>query len=405
MNPFYRNIPILAFGQAMMLSATSLMITSSALVGYALAEDKSLATLPLAVGFVAVMLTSIPAAWLMHHIGRKHGFMLATLFGMSGGALATWSILNGEFWGFVIAAWLTGMYNGFGNYYRFTAADTVAAPLKSRAISFIMAGGVIAAFVGPNLANTSRDWISGAEFAGSYAAIIVLYLLTTAALSFLRLPREADDQNNPGPPPRPLLQIVRQPRYIIALVCGTLGYGVMSLVMTATPLAMDQHAHPFGQTAFVIQWHVLGMFAPSFFTGFLIERFGLRNVLRIGVLFGFACVAVNLGGTSVWHFWAALFLLGLSWNFLFIGATSLLTQTYTQAEKARTQASNDFAVFTTVTLSSLSAGALQHKLGWEMVNLGVLPLLAIVWVAIVALGNIDRNNRHESDPGAGPDPK
>ena len=140
-------------------------------------------------------------------------------------------------------------------------------------------------------------------------------------------------------------------------------------------------------------------------SGFLIERFGLRNVLRIGVLFGFACVAVNLGGTSVWHFWAALFLLGLSWNFLFIGATSLLTQTYTQAEKARTQASNDFAVFTTVTLSSLSAGALQHKLGWEMVNLGVLPLLAIVWVAIVALGNIDRNNRHESDPGAGPDPK
>jgi MFS family permease len=390
MNPFYRNIPILAFGQAMMMSATSLMITSSALVGYALADDKSLATLPLAAGFVAVMLTSIPAAWLMHRIGRKHGFMLATLFGVAGGSLATWSILNGQFWGFVAAASLTGMYNGFGNYYRFAAADAVQAPLKGRAISFIMAGGVIAAFVGPNLANISRDWISSAEFAGSYAAIIALYLLTTAALSFLKLPHQAEDLDDEETP-RPLWQIARQPRFIIALICGTLGYGIMSLIMTATPLAMDHHAHHFDETSFVIQWHVLGMFAPSFFTGFLIERFGLRTILRIGTLFGFGCVAINLGGTSVWHFWTALFLLGLSWNFLFIGATTLLTQTYTPSEKARTQASNDFAVFTTVTLSSLSAGALQHHFGWQMVNIGVLPLLTIVWLAVVALKFVEQD--------------
>ena len=392
MNPFYRNIPILAFGQAMMMSATSLMITSSALVGYALAEDKSLATLPLAAGFVAVMLTSIPAAWLMHRIGRKHGFMLATLFGVCGGSLATWSIIEGHFWGFVAAASLTGIYNGFGNYYRFAAADTVAAPQKGRAISFIMAGGVIAAFLGPNLANISRDWISSAEFAGSYAAIILLYLLTTTALSFLKLPREADDQADTGPIPRRIQEIARQPKFIIALICGTLGYGIMSLIMTATPLAMDHHAHHFDDTSFVIQWHVLGMFAPSFFTGFLIERFGLRTILRLGALFGFGCVAINLGGTSVWHFWTALFLLGLSWNFLFIGATTLLTETYTSSEKARTQASNDFAVFTSVTLSSLSAGALQHHFGWAMVNVGVLPLLAVIWIAIVALGKVDNKS-------------
>ena len=397
MNPFHRNIPILAFAQAMMMSATSLMITASALVGYALADDKSLATLPLAAGFVAIMLTSIPAAWLMHRIGRKHGFMLATGFGIGGASLATWSILNGQFWGFVAAASVMGMYNGFGNYYRFAAADSVEASLKGRAISFIMAGGVIAAFIGPNLANVSREWISGATFAGSYAAIIGLHLLTTLALSFLHLPREADDKVHEGPPPRPLATIIRQPRFIIALLCGTLGYGVMSLVMTATPLAMNHHAHHFDDTTFVIQWHVLGMFAPSFFTGFLIERFGLRTILRSGALFGFACVAINLTGTSVWHFWLALFLLGLGWNFLFIGATTLLTRTYHPSEQAPAQASNDFAVFTTVTLASLSAGALQHHFGWQMVNIGVLPLLTVVWLAIAWLGRVERDAHREME--------
>jgi MFS family permease len=392
MNPFYRNIPLLSFAQAMMMSGNSLMITASALVGYALADDKALATLPLAAGFVAIMLTSIPAAVVMHRIGRKHGFMLATLFGMSGGALATWSIVHQQFWGFVAASFVMGMYNGFGNYYRFAAADSVDSARKGRAISFILAGGVIAAFLGPNLANISRDWIASAEFAGSYASIVVMHLVTLGALSLLHLPREADDKVHEGPPPRPLLQIVRQPKFIVALICGTLGYGVMSLVMTATPLAMEHHAHHFNDTSFVIQWHVLGMFAPSFFTGLLIERFGLRNILRIGTLLGFATVAINLGGTSVWHFWLALFLLGISWNFLFIGATTLLTQTYHPAEQARTQASNDFAVFTTVTLASLSAGALQHRFGWEMVNVGVLPLLATIWLAIVALGVLERTD-------------
>lgn len=390
MNPFYRNIPILAFAQAMMMSANSLIITASALAGYALADDKSLATLPLAAGFIATMLTSIPAAALMHRIGRKHGFMLATLFGMSGAAFAAWSILQGWFWGFVAASFVMGMYNGFGNYYRFAAADSVQTALKSRAISFILAGGVIAAVVGPNLAKFSRDWIVDAAFAGSYAAVIGLHLLTLAVLALLHLPRVAEDLNDVGPPARPLLQIAGQPKFIVALICGTLGYGVMSLVMTATPLAMHHHAHHFDDTSFVIQWHVLGMFAPSFFTGFLIERFGLRNILRSGAILGFATVAINLAGTSLWHFWLALVLLGISWNFLFIGATSLLTQTYHPSEKARTQAANDFAVFTTVTLASLSAGALQHRFGWEMVNVGVLPMLTVIWVALVVLGALER---------------
>ncbi len=376
MNAFRRNIPLLALAQAIMMSSTSLMITAASLVGYVLADNKALATAPLAAAFVTTMLTSIPAAWLMHHIGRKAGFILASLIGAGGATLAAWAITQGWFLGFVLGAALVGAHNAFGNYYRFAAADAVPAPLKGRAISWVLAGGVAAAFVGPNLANFSHDWISGAPFAGGFLAVTVLYLCATAALSFLQLPPQAEDHVDPEQPVRPLAQIARQPAFIVALICATLGYGVMSLVMTATPLAMSHHQHALGDTSFVIQWHVLAMFAPSFFTGRLIERWGIASILRQGALIGLSCVAINLAGTSLWHFWVALILLGLSWNFLFIGATTLLTRAYRPAEKAKVQAANDFAVFTTVTLASLSAGALQHLLGWQSVNLGViLPLL------------------------------
>jgi len=383
MSPFYRNIPLLAFAQAMMMSNNSLMVTASALVGYGLADDKALATLPLASGFIAVMFTSIPAAWLMHHIGRKAGFLLAILIGVSGAALATWSILHQQFWGFVAASFLTGMHNGFGNYYRFAAADAVTTDLKGRAVSYILAGGVVAAIVGPNLANISRDWIGSAPFAASFAVVMGLYLCSGIALSLLRLPAQAEDHVDLSEPVRPLREIARQPAYQTALICGALGYGVMSLVMTATPLAMSHHAHGMGDTSFVIQWHVLAMFAPSFFTGRLIEAWGMQRVMLMGAVFGILCVTINLAGTSLWHFWMALVLLGLGWNFLFIGATTLLTSCYRPAEKARVQASNDFTVFTVVTLSSLSAGALQHQFGWQMVNIGVLPLLAVILIALI----------------------
>jgi len=386
MTSFYRNVPILATSQAMMMISNSLIITTSALVGFALATDKSLATLPLAIQFISTMLTSIPASYLMKKIGRKYGFLFAVTFGLAGGSLATAAIINNEFWLFVIATAFIGMFNGFGNYYRFAAADAVEHDMKSKAISFVMAGGLIAAFVGPNLANISRNWINDAQFAGSYASLIIVYIAAFIALSFLKLPSsDHSDTKVTSAPARPMAIIARQPKFIVALICGMFGYGVMSLVMTATPLAMDHHAHPFSDTSFVIQWHVVGMFAPSFFTGFLIKRFGLYNILLSGALFGFACVAINLFGTSISHFWTALVLLGLSWNFLFIGATTLLTEVYTPSERAKTQAINEFAVFTTVALASLSAGTLQHLYGWETVNIGVIPLLALILVSILWL--------------------
>lgn len=367
------------------MSGASLIIASAALVGLQLAEDKSLSTLPLAVHFIAIMLASIPAAMLMKRIGRKASFLFATLFGFSGAAIATWSIVENEFYGFMLGVFLIGVFNGFANYYRFTAADSVDLSHKSRAISFVLAGGVIAAIVGPNLANYTKEFIENAYFAGSYAALIVLYILSLIAISFLKLP-DTQTEQTVEKVSRPLKEIVKQPAWQVAVICGMLGYGVMSFVMTATPLAMKHHAHGFSDTSFVIQWHVLAMFAPSFFTGSFIRKAGELPVMFLGGVLGFVCVFVNLMGTSVTHFWVALVLLGLSWNFLFVGATSLLTQTYHAAERFKVQALNDFIIFTSVALASLSAGYLQYHFGWRSVNVGVLPLLTIILLSVLYLG-------------------
>jgi MFS family permease len=391
MKTFRRNVLLLAACQALMMSGNSLIITTSALVGFALAVDKSWATLPLAAQFIATMCTTIPAALLMDRIGRRQGFMLAALFGISGAFFATLAILRGNFVLFAFGTMQIGIFNGFGNYYRFAAADAVDRDFKARAVSYIMAGGVVAAFVGPNLANMTRTFVKVAPFAGSYASLAGLYLLALAALAFLKLPPKRVSGGiaayNSG---RPLRVIVVQPKFIVALTCGMLGYGVMALAMTATPLAMHHFAHPFAKTSFVIQWHVLGMFGPAFITGHLIRRFGVFAVMLAGAILGVACLIINLSGSSVWHFWTALLFLGISWNFLFIGATTLLTETYRPEERAKTQALNDFAVFTTVALSSLSAGALQSRYGWQTVNMGLIPLLVIILT--VLLWGKNRNN-------------
>jgi MFS family permease len=224
------------------------------------------------------------------------------------------------------------------------------------------------------------------HFAGSYASIIILYILCLTLLSFLKLAGTSTTETaRDMEAARPLTTIMQQPRFIVALICGMLGYGVMSFLMTATPLAMHHHAHPFAETAFVIQWHVLGMFAPSFVTGHLIRRFGLSTIMATGAAFGVLCVIINLNGTTVTHFFLALLLLGFSWNFLFIGATTMLTTTYVHVERFKTQAINDFIVFSTVSLASLSAGALQHRFGWQTINYSALPALAIILLSLLWL--------------------
>jgi len=385
MKAYARNISILASCQALMMSVTTMTVTISVLVGFALADNKAWATLPFTVQLVAGTLTSIPAAILMSRIGRKAAFMLATLLGMSAGVLCTYAIMQSSFELFVAGCIFIGMFNGFGFYYRFAAADAVDTNYKSRAIAYVLAGGVIAAFIGPNISIYTKDLIGNALFAGSFATLIGFYSLIFILLIFLKLPDEANHQAALKVSGRPLTSIMKQPCFIVALLSGMLGYGVMSLIMTATPLAMQHNHHALTDTSFVIQWHVLGMFAPSFFTGHLIKRIGLLKIMFTGGVAGLACVLINLLGTSVSHFWLALFLLGISWNFLFIGATTMLTETYQPEERFKTQAANDFIVFAVVAAASLSAGLLQHHFGWQAVNIGAIPALLIILASLIWL--------------------
>jgi len=381
----FRTIPssvyLLALCQALMMSSTSLLITSSSLVCLTLTPDKSLVTLPLSLQFLGLMLTSLPASMLMGRIGRKQGFMIGTLFGVVGASILVYSVFNNLFWLFAVGSFLIGIFNGFGIYYRFAAVDMVSEENRPKAISYVLVGGVIAAFIGPNLANFGRSMFPEEPFAGGFVYAVIIYALVFVVISFIKFP-DALSAKAEEAKPRPLRNIARQPMFITAVICGMLGYAIMSYLMTATPLAMKHHAHGFGDTAFVIQWHVLAMFAPSFFTGNIIQRFGVLNVILVGAALAVATVAINLMGQTVWHFWTALVALGISWNFLFIGATAMLTQTYRPEEKAMAQGFNDFAVFTLVTIASLSAGMLQYKLGWEMVNYAALPFIMIIILSV-----------------------
>jgi len=373
-----RNIVLLALSQAVLITGTSLLLASCALVGMTLSSTKALATLPLALLFLAQMATTIPASLYMQRVGRRLGFITSSVFGMPGAAIATVGVFKAEFSVFCFGTILIGVFNGFGQYYRFAAADAAPEEYRSRAISYVLAGGLIAAFAGPNLATWSRQMLPE-EFAGSYAILTGIYLLAFSIAFFLSMPEPGPTTRSTGG--RPLAEIARQPAYVVAVASAMVGYGVMNFIMIATPLAMHGHAHPFSDTAFVIQWHVFGMFVPSFFTGHLIRKFGPANIMLAGVVLLGLCVGINFTGTTVIHFWSALIFLGLGWNFLFVGATTQLTETYASDEKAKAQALNDFIVFGTVTLTSFSSGAVQNILGWATINMAVIPFLILIALA------------------------
>ena len=382
-----RNVILLSLSQAVLITGASLLLTSSAIVGINLAGNKSLVTLPLALLFLAQLLTTIPASLYMAKVGRRWGFMTSSLFGLAGAAAATTGVIKTDFSIFCLGTTLIGIFNGFGQYYRFTAAEVVPEDFRSRAISYVMAGGVIAAFAGPNLANWTRHILSP-EFAGSYSCLIGIYFLAFGFAAFLQIPKPADVSSSKGG--RTLSAIARQPAYLVAVASAMVSYGVMNFIMIATPLAMQSHAHAFADTAFVIQWHILGMFVPSFFTGNLIRRFGTTSIMLTGIMLLGFCVGINFAGTTVTHFWIALVFLGLGWNFLFVGATTLLTETYSSNEKAKAQALNDFIVFGTVTITSFSSGAVHHALGWQTTNMAVIPFLVLVGMANLWLRSTQR---------------
>lgn len=378
-----RNVLVLALCQALYMSGTSLVMTVTALAGSQLAAVKSLATLPLSVQFVATMAATIPASLLMKRFGRRAGFLVGAAAGVAGAALSVAALTAHSFILFCLGAALIGVLNGFAVYYRFAAADAADPSFKAKAISLVMAGGVAASFVGPNLARITAQAWPGADFAGSFAAMIGLHLATALLLLAIDIPRpSAEERRETG---APLGQLLRRPALLVAMGVALGGYAVMNLVMTATPLSMVAHHHSFDAAATVIQWHVFAMFAPSFFTGHLIARFGVHAVIAAGAALIFGCVAVNLTGIGFPHYLVALMLLGVGWNFMFIGGTALLGTTHSPAEKARVQGINEFAIFGAVALASLASGAVQHGLGWVAVNLAVAPVMIAALVAALWL--------------------
>lgn len=380
-----RNIFLLVGAQALFQTFSVLVMTASGLVGLKLAPDKGLATLPIAMMTLTVALTMIPASLFMQRHGRKAGFLLGACIGSLAGLLAALAIWYGSFVLFVFANMLVGSYQAFAQYYRFAAADVASDDFRSRAISWVIAGGVVAALAGPNIARLTQG-MGPAPFGVSFLLMFVLGLLASLLVSRLAVP-PASVAEVTGPA-RPMREIVRQPVFLTALAGSVVGYAVMIMVMTATPLAMQTCGLPLGAATTVVQWHVLGMFVPSFFTGNLIKRFGVLQIMAAGVLLIAGQVAAALSGVEFHHFVSSLILLGLGWNFLFIGGTTLLTHAYRPAERAKTQAAHDFLMFGAITVASFSAGGLLNAYGWQVMNLTVIPFLVVALSMIVGYGVI-----------------
>jgi len=360
-------------------TTSSLTVSASPLVGFQIAGNKALATLPLSFHLIGTMLAGIPASFLMKNVGRRYGFMIGTGIGAFGAASAAGSIIYSNFYLFCLSIFCLGILSGFAQLYRFAAADVATHEFKTKAVSLVMIGGIIAGFIGPTVASKAKDLIPNAEFAGSYLFVIMFHVLIVLILLGTRLPRP-DDTEQKGKT-RPLKEIFSQPKFLVAVLSAMAGYGVMAMVMTATPLAMTEGSgHQFSD---VIQWHVVGMFAPSFFTGSLIHRYGSVPIIFTGILLNVLCIVINLAGTDVFNYWSSLILLGMGWNFMFVAGTIMVTETYKPAEKAIVQGVNDFLVFGTAAVSSLLAGVVQTSLGWEAVNLGSIPLLGVVVLALL----------------------
>ncbi len=391
---YLRDISVLTFCQAMFFMANTIVVSTAPLIGLMYAPTPALATLPTGLQFLSTMAATLPASYIMKYVGRRAGLALGALFGIGGGLLGFWATMRGDFAMFCVATMTYGAFMAFAQYYRFAAADAAdvaiearrqeayAEKLRGRAISIVMAGGIVAAVAGPELAKATRDVFAPMLFAGSYLAVANLATLSVFALLLLTL-REPFGGLGAGSV-RGLGAIIRQPSFAPAVSSAVVGYITMTLLMTATPIAMLACGHEFSDSAWVIQWHVLGMFLPSFFTGSLIARRGAEQVIVYGVLAMIAAIAVNVSGLAVWQFTAGLLLLGIGWNFMFIGGTTLLTRCYRPAEKAKVQGLNDFILFTTLAAAAVSSGALHDWLGWQVMNLvaipGLLLVLGVLWM-------------------------
>ena len=375
---------VLASAQALFQTASVMVMTVGGLAGGLIASRPELATMPIAAMFLGTALATFPAAMWMARVGRRAGFVGGALLGAVGGLVAAAGIWAGSLLLLSLGTFLVGAYQAFAQFYRFAAGEVADDAFRPRAISLVLAGGIVAAFAGPMVGRLGAALL-GSAYAGSFVLLALVSIVAAGILLALRIPPAAAPTESTAAA-RPLLQIVSQPAYLVALFGAATGYGVMILAMTATPLAMVHHHHDLSSAATVIQLHVLGMFLPSFFTGSLIARFGVLRIMLSGVLILMGHVVMTLTGTGFGSFAGALILLGVGWNFLYIGGTTLLTTTYAAAERGRAQATNDMTIFAVGLACSFGAAALLQALGWQLLNVLLLPWLALAAGALLWLG-------------------
>lgn len=380
MNSTRRNVGLLAACQALLMTNNSTLIAINGLAGLALAPRAGIATLPVTCWVVGSAIATMPASLHMRRVGRQAGLTAGTMWGVVGALICAGAVWLQSFWLLCFGALVFGTFNAYGQYYRFAAADVASADFKSTAISLVLAGGLVGGILGPTTSRFTIDLLSP-RFTGAYLALIGFAIITMVVLRFIHIPRlDATTKSAGG---RPLREIVRQPKYVVAVLSGAIGYGVMNFLMTSTPIAMGVCGHPYSDAAFVISSHVIAMFAPSFVTGRLIKAFGVLQVMFVGALLNFGAIAVALSGIAVPQFWISLVLLGVGWNFLYVGGTMLLTQTYRPEEMAKAQGTNEQAIFIMMAISSFTSGLTVTTAGWERVNLFALPMVGVVAIAIL----------------------
>ena len=382
-----RNALVLAAAQALAGGNTTVIVATGGIVGTMLAPDPALATVPISLMAVGMWIGTLPVGFLAKAYGRRFALQTGTAIGVLSGLVACAAVLSGSFVLLLAGTLCGGLYAAAHQSYRFAAADTASPNFRPRAIAWVLAGGVFAGVIGSQLVILTKDAWPAYLFAGTYLAQSACAVIAGAVLTLLRLPRPAAARAFVDG--RPLAEVIRQPRFIVAVVCGLASYTLMNLMMTAAPLAMVMCNHSVGEAALGLQWHVIGMYAPSFFTGTLIMRFGLRTVMATGLLLIAAAASIGLLGLELWNFWVALTLLGVGWNFSFIGASTLVTECHGPRERNKVQAFNDFLIFGSMALGSFLSGLLLTRYGWAAVNEGVFPVLIVAGL-LFAWGSLIR---------------
>ena len=379
------NLIVLVACQLISATSTITLVTLGGIIGTSMTSNKALVTLPLSLMVVAVAATAIPASMLMRRVGRRYGFMLASTVASAGMFVGVVALKQSSFTLFCVASMMLGINTAFTQQYRYAAAESVESKFVARAISFVLLGSIGGAFLGKELATRGEGWIAGIPYAGTLVALGVLFVIQVLLLSLLKEPTAHQDSDAPHSD-RPLGRIVRQPVFLTAVFGGVVAYGVMTLIMTATPLSMHlTDGYSIEETSSVIRAHVLAMYLPSLAAGFLIDRVGVTRLMIVGALGLLATSIVGLQGHSLLHYWWALVLLGVGWNFLYVGGTTLLTYTYSLAERFHAQAVNEFLVFGVSATASLLAGTVMFYFGWATLMLVPIPILVAITVVLVVV--------------------